>query len=313
MEQRSGFAPAKINLTLGVGARRSDGYHEIESLTARVTLRDRLAVAPRADGLLRLTCDDPEIPADETNLALRAARLLAARVAERGTAAAGVCLGADINLEKRIPAGGGLGGGSSDAATTLKLLNDLWKAGLRRQELAELGAALGSDVPLFFHTPVCVLRGRGEIVQDLDVRLDGAILLVLPNIHSSTPAVYRAFDELTANARSEHDRGFSGGCGSGRPSLERVLKAAESCEQLMPLLFNDLEEPAFRVSPALRLAASALVDSIGGTWRLTGSGSAFFRLFDGETKAEACAERVRAAGLGETRVVRFDGGEDDKK
>lgn len=307
MKTLAADAPAKINLTLRVGPRRTDGFHEVESLVARIALFDRLTISPRSDGRITLICDDPAIPADESNLASRAARMLAGRIAGRR-------VGAAIALTKRIPAGAGLGGGSSDAATTLMLLNELWNAGLSREELAGLGAALGSDVPLFFYSPVCVLGGRGELVRHLDSRLSGCVLLVTPGIHSSTPAVYRAFDEMRAAASGSsvrEDQSPRAGRlpGADRLSIAEVLERADHCESLMGLLFNDLERPAFRVNPELGRLARDLSAIVRGPLRMTGSGSAFFRLFDRHADAEACAEQIRRSGVSEAVVTDFDAGD----
>jgi 4-diphosphocytidyl-2-C-methyl-D-erythritol kinase len=267
---------AKINLTLRVGPPRPDGFHEIESLVARVGLCDTVGVAPRADGQLTLECDDPAIPRDETNLALRAARLLADQT--------GVTNGAHISLRKRIPAGSGLGGGSSNAATALMLLNDLWQLRLGRDELAAIGAQIGSDVPLFFHSPLCIVRGRGEQIEDVNRRLEGLVLLILPDLHVSTREVYAAWDRA--------------GLSPARPSMEHVLAAAGGTNTLGPLLFNDLEAAAFQVSPELAELVARLRRDQHGPVHMTGSGSAFFQLLDKAGPAHEAAGRIaRALGV----------------
>jgi len=270
-------SPAKINLTLRVGPLRPDGFHEIESLVARVGLCDTVSVRPRADGQLTLECDDPAIPCDETNLALRAARLLGDKAKSKS--------GAHISLKKRIPAGSGLGGGSSNAATALMLLNDLRQPGLARDELAAIGAQIGSDVPLFFHSPLCIVRGRGERIEDLTVRLEAWVALVLPEIRSSTRDVYAAWDR--------------------NPSSESRIRSSEltipkSAEALMPQLFNDLEPAALAVNPPLAEVVEQLGQLSDGPVRMTGSGAGLFRLFDSQSSAKRFAATVRAA-LG-TRV-----------
>jgi 4-diphosphocytidyl-2-C-methyl-D-erythritol kinase len=184
-----------------------------------------------------------------------------------------------ITLQKRIPPGTGLGGGSSNSATTLMLLNELWSLELVPERLAALGAEIGSDVPLFFHTPLCVVRGRGERVADLPRALTGWAILILPPVCSPTGEVYAAWDRMEAR--------------STRPALEEVLQHADRVETLMPHLFNDLEAPACAVTPALAGLAERLDRLAGGPVRMTGSGSAFFRLFDERAPAEALAERVR--------------------
>ncbi len=272
MRSLSRPSPAKINLTLRVGPTRSDGFHEIESLVARVGLCDTVRVTARDDRQLTLSCDDPSIPDDETNLALRAARRLAeaAGAGERGV---------DIALEKRIPAGSGLGGGSSNAATALMLLNELWETGLSSAELARISAQLGSDVPLFFHSPLCIARGRGELIEDVHKALPGWIVLVMPPVHSTTRDVYAAWDQLASHPQ--------------RPLPEEVSRKTTSAAALMPHLFNDLEAAAFQVNPMLSELSERLNGLAGGPVRMTGSGSAFFRLFDERQDADALAERVR--------------------
>lgn len=251
-------APAKINLTLRVLGTRPDGFHELESLVVRINLVDTVAVAPRPDGQLELDCNSPAVPCDASNLVLRAATAL--------NAAAGTGHGAAIKLTKRIPPGAGLGGGSSDAATTLRLLDELWGLRLPRERLAEIGAALGSDVPLFLHGPQCVIRGRGERVEELPPPTPLWLALVLPEFQCATPAVYAAYDELEARPV--------------RPSVEQVLRAWNSAAELMDVLFNDLEEAAFRVAPELGDLARGIAEFSGAPARLTGSGAALFRLFD---------------------------------
>lgn len=266
-------APAKLNLTLRVSGARTDGYHGIESLTARIGLCDTVSVSPAPFGELSLRCDDPALPVDGANLALRAARELA-----RG----GPMRGAQLELRKRIPAGAGLGGGSSDAATTLSLLNEFWGRGLGRDELSAIGAAIGSDVPLFFAAPLCVLRGRGVDVQSLSVRLAGWAVLVFPGIHCATAAVYAAWDRIAEHA--------------ARPTLACVLHALQrSPAGAMDLLFNDLEAAAHVVSPELaRFAARLRARSIA-PFRMTGSGSTYFTLADDEPRAQRIAGDVSAA------------------
>lgn len=266
------LSPAKINLTLRVGPRRSDGFHEVESLVARIDLCDTVSVAAREDARLTLACDDPSVPSNEDNLALRAARGLAQAARVRRPAA-------HIALRKRIPAGAGLGGGSSNAATTLMLLNQLWKTRLPAAELMKIGARIGADVPLFFHSPLCVVRGRGEQVEDLQRTLIGYVALVLPPIHCPTRDVYAAWDRLD-------DR-------PARPSASDVLQRADSARTLMPHLFNDLEPAALNVRPELAPVATALQGFSEGAARLTGSGAAFFHLFDERADAESFAGRVR--------------------
>lgn len=272
MNSLSQPAPAKINLTLRVLGRRPDGFHQLESLVARLELADTLTVGLRGDGRLTLACDHPDAPRDQANLVLQGA--------ERLRAALGTPLpGADIVLHKRIPVGSGLGGGSSNAATALSLLNQLWQAGLSDEQLARLGAKVGSDVPLFFHTPLCIVRGRGERVTDTRRRLDAWVALVIPPIRCSTPKVYAAWDRLPTPPP--------------RPAPAEVLEHLANADEMMKRCFNDLEPAAFAVCPDLGQLARRLTELASGPVRLTGSGSAFFRCYDDPQPAAAFVSRVR--------------------
>ncbi len=281
MDTHATTAPAKLNLTLHVGPRRADGFHEIESLIVRVGLCDTVTVHPRDDRNLSLSCDAAGIPTDERNLALRAARLLAGE-----TSAPPV--GVHITLSKRIPAGAGLGGGSSDAAATLRLLCRFWQLDLPPARLGEIAAMLGSDVPLFLRNGACVVRGRGEIVEPVAAPPAGWALLITPPIHADTAAVYRAWDEL-----GEHPP---------RPPAADIPARARDAEHLMTLLYNDLESAAMRAVPTLGDFATALARVCAGA-RMTGSGAAFYRLFDRRIEAEAAGRHVGEALAVATHVV----------
>ena len=175
-------APAKLNLFLHVNGRRPDGYHELQTLFIFLNHGDWLEFEPLADtDLLTLSPAIPGVP-DEQNLIIRAARLLQGRLPSP--------MGAHIRLEKVLPMGGGIGGGSSDAATTLVALNHLWQAGLSEDELAELGVQLGADVPVFVRGRAAFAEGVGEKLQPVEV--PSAWYLVLkPDCHVATAAVFQ--------------------------------------------------------------------------------------------------------------------------
>ncbi len=177
-------APAKINRELRVGSRREDGYHSILSRFTSIGLADTLAVEPAPD--LRLTVEGAPVPVDDSNMVLRAARLLAGTLS--------VTASAHIHLTKRIPVGGGLGGGSADAAVTLLLLASLWKAALSAAELRNLGAKLGSDVPYFFVGGEADVEGRGERVTPREDGPAEDLVLLVPPFSLSTADVYVSFD-----------------------------------------------------------------------------------------------------------------------
>lgn len=176
-------APAKVNLTLRLLGRRNDGFHEIESLMAPLDLGDVLGFE-KADKF-SLVCDTPGVPLDESNLVTMAVRSFEERI--------GSFCGWRITLEKHVPHGAGLGGGSSDAATTLLALNELEGAGLTRGELAEMGAGFGSDVPFFIYQQPCMVGGRGEVVRPVEVPglENTSILLLKPGFGVATPDAYK--------------------------------------------------------------------------------------------------------------------------
>jgi 4-diphosphocytidyl-2-C-methyl-D-erythritol kinase len=278
------FSPAKLNLTLRVLGRRPDGFHDLESLVALVDFGDELTVTSHEDGCYALDCDDPALPRDGSNLVLQAARALA-RVA-------GVNRGGEFRLRKRTPAGAGLGGGSSNAATALVCLSELWGLGYTPQRLAQIGAEVGSDVPLFFHGPLCVMRSRGEQVEHVPAELDAWAAILLPPLQCSTPAVYAAWDRMPAHPQ--------------RPAVAGVLAKVSAPEELMELIWNDLEAAAFEVSPPLRELAEQATRLAGGAVRVTGSGAALFRLFSDETAARAFASAVARDCRIRTEVARVN-------
>ena len=262
--------PAKINLDLRVGPLRPDGFHSIRSWFVTVGLYDELTIAP-AD-TVRLTCGDASIPTDDRNLVVRAANALRANGGPSGGA------GVAMHLTKRVPAGGGLGGGSSDAAAALVALNEFWQLRLPVDRLHAVAATIGSDVPFFLHGPSSLCEGRGEVVTPVPPPACGWAVLILPPIEMPTPAVFRKLDELRPDAPEPS-------------SIHRPLTAPDTTG-LLTSLVNDLEAAAFALRPDLadlRTAASALVRQ---PVRMSGSGSTLFTLYDDEPEAVAISQLV---------------------
>mgnify|MGYP004699056489 FL=1 len=260
-------AYAKVNLTLAVGEKRPDGYHEVVSVMQRVSLHDTLTAEQTREGIT-LTCSDPALPSGEENLAHRAASLFF-----RETGIAG---GAALTLEKRIPSQAGLGGGSSDAASVLLALRKLYAPALSDTELETMAAALGSDVPFFIRGGTQLATGRGEVLSPLPPLTDGWFVIVKPTESFSTPAMYRRLDNLPP------------ACTPPLPPLQGGLPA------LAAGLFNRFEA-AIPAGSAVwdikaQLAAYGALASL-----LSGSGSAVFGLFDTETAARAAVEALRPA------------------
>lgn len=254
--------PAKINLNLLVGPRRGDGFHDVDSYVAKITLYDDLTIRPRSDGRITLTCSPANCGSDEQNLALLAARALADG---RNVG------GAQIALVKRIRPGAGLGGGSSDAAAVLLGLRDMWKLDLADEDLAAVAASLGSDVPLFLGPAAVRMTGRGERVAPAEVHPFHALLFV-PDIHCDTGEVYRAFDE-------------TGGGAPGEQQAPSSLAAAPSAWRGM--LRNDLAEAAERLEPDVGKLRRSIAEQTGLPVSVTGSGSAMFVLCDSADEAAA--------------------------
>jgi 4-diphosphocytidyl-2-C-methyl-D-erythritol kinase len=266
------FAPAKVNLTLKIGRPRPDGYHPLESVVAFADVGD-VIVAQESDTLsLEISGEfAPQLAAnDGTNLILRAARALAA--------AAGVPARARLMLEKNLPVASGIGGGSSDAAATLKALNELWRLGWEPERLAEVGGPLGADVPVFMlGAPAAFMRGIGEICEPVRAPPLPA-LLVNPLQPLSTPDVYRKFDALGLGSELQ-DAPFSG------------WRDAEQAIAAMRALGNDLFAPAAVLLPEIDQIAAALRGREGVRYvGLSGSGATVFALVRDRERAKALAE-----------------------
>ncbi len=273
-------APAKINLTLEVLSRRDDGYHDLRSLVIGVDLADRIYCRTSPDPGISVHCNDPALNYAD-NLAARAARALALRCHREPALR--------IELQKRIPIGGGLGGGSSNAATTLRLCDSLWQTGLDQTVLASIGAELGSDVPLFFSLPSAVIEGRGERVSRVRLQWSGWVLLICPPIPVSTAEVYRAY-------RRDDSDGFP--C-----DPDRAILPATSAAELSELLSNHLETAVFRVSPAVYSLREALASLDLTSVHVTGSGSTLYSLFDDPEAARCAANKIQDRWSQVTTVV----------
>jgi 4-diphosphocytidyl-2-C-methyl-D-erythritol kinase len=276
------FAPAKLNLFLAITGKRADGFHDLVSLVVKLDFGDTLE-AEIADEF-SLTCNDPDVPCDESNLVLKAARAFAAASGWRGAAR--------FNLDKKIPMGAGLGGGSSDAIATLRALNHL--AGpahaLPPAILHDVAAALGSDCPLFLHNRPVVMRGRGERIEMLGSeaaeRLRGRPVIVFkPGFGISTPWAYRQLAEGAPEsylAAVETEARL-------RAWLEDAQAAAET------ILFNNMEAPAFRKFVALPVLLQQLRNEYGLEPRMSGSGSACFAFLRPDSPISAIQAAIRSA------------------
>lgn len=254
---------AKINLGLRVLGRRPDGYHELRTVFQTITLHDELTFTARADERIELVCDQPDIPTDETNLVHRAAVALREHYQLRA--------GARIELRKRIPAGGGLGGGSTDAAVALLALAHLWQiANAHGHELAALGAQLGADVPFFFTGGTALGTGRGTEISPLAERPKLCLLVVTPGVKVATADAYKA---LSAPALTKPNRAVK---------LPISRTEAIAARALVDELINDFAPVVFRLQPEIARACAALLWVGARAAALSGSGASVFGIFDSQ-------------------------------
>lgn len=243
-------APAKLNLFLHVVGRRADGYHLLQTVFRFLDFGDSLEIAPRADAEIRLPSPLPGVP-QESDLCWRAARLLQTHT--------GCHLGADIRLTKRLPLGGGLGGGSSDAATVLLALNRLWRLDLPRAELQALGLGLGADVPVFVFGRSAFAQGVGEVLEPW-TPAPASYVVLTPPVHVSTPAIF-AYPGLTRDTPAVTIAALSEGFGH-----------------------NDLQPVACALNPVVAEYLGWLQER--GEARMTGSGACVFAAFPDRATAE---------------------------
>lgn len=276
-------APAKLNLFLEVLGERPDGYHEVATVMHAIDLADTVTLAPSDAPGTRLVCDDPSVPAGGENLCVRAAELVREH--------AGRADGLEIRLEKRIPAGAGLGGGSSDAAAVINGLDRLWSLGLAREERLRLAARLGSDVPFFIEGGTALCTGRGENVKKVKEIGGITFILFLPQLVIATRDIYKMLKSfLTENVKN----------------VESFIEALEAGGPRVwgPAIFNRLEEPVFALHPALGEARGRMAGLLSAGAHMSGSGSALFGVLETGRGAESLARRVQAATGGRTVVAR---------
>ena len=249
-------APAKLNLMLHVTGRRPDGYHELQTAFQFIDLEDRIRLTLREDGRIRRIGGDPGVP-EEDDLVVRAARRLQQH--------SGSSLGVDIRLDKRIPVGGGLGGGSSDAATVLMGLDRLWQLGLGREQLMPIGLELGADVPVFLFGRSAWAEGVGERLRPLSLP-ESWFLVIHPGIFVSTGEIFAAGD-LTRDCAPITIRAFLEGRGRN------------VCEPVAASRYPEIAEALDWLG---RFAPS----------RMTGTGACIFAAFEREDEARAVAART---------------------
>lgn len=268
--------PAKVNLALNVGATDTEGYHALGTLFQAVSLFDDLAARPAEAGVFRVSFRGEGasgLPVDDTNLVVRAARLLAETC---GTGN----LGAEIRVHKRIPVAGGMAGGSADAAATLVACDRLWGTGLDAEQLHALAARLGADVPFLLHGGTAVGTGRGEKLRPVPVRGRFHWVLALSHHGLSTPAVFREFDRISEPRPTDINPGLLAALADGDTS------------GVGSLLGNDLQQAAINLQPELAdvLAMGCEAGAVGAL--VSGSGPTTAFLAGAPAAADAISDRL---------------------
>lgn len=258
------FAPAKINLSLRILGRRNDGFHEIETLIAPISLCDELSIERKKSGQgIDFRCDDGSVPPGDDNLVVRAAKTFFHETKSKG--------GVTIDLKKKIPHGAGLGGGSSDAAATLLALNQIFDTKLSREALAKSGATIGSDVPFFLFEAAAICKGRGELVTPTKLKERLSILLLKPNFGVSSAWAYSRW--------------------KGSRELSGVLYEVQKFGDLV--LANDLERPVFEKFVFLAQMKGWLLKQLEISAALmSGSGSTVFAVLRPNADVDLVAKRA---------------------
>ena len=283
-------APAKINVYLGVGKVRPDGFHPLETVYQAVSLYDDVTVTAAAEWSVSTVAegahvDAAAVPEDDSNIVIRAGKALAEHHALDRAAA--------IEVRKSIPVAGGMAGGSADAAATLVALDRLWNLNTSDDELLALGAELGSDVPFALVGGTATGTGRGEVVTPVEDNGSWWWVVVFSDEGLSTPSVYGAYDLLEGG---EHDYRI-------RPAMLDTLRSPQHPEELMIFLYNDLEDAAFYLRPDLQSVAEVALECEASYALLSGSGPTMLALAGGADEARAIAGRLAERGYDRTAVV----------
>lgn len=274
-------APSKVNLHLGVGDLRPDGYHDLTTVFQALSLSDDVEIAPASSLAVRVSGEGAaDVPTDRTNLVWKAAVRLAHQ--------AGRAPLVEFAIAKGIPVAGGMAGGSADGAAALVGLNELWDLGLTRDELAAVGAELGSDVPFALHGGTALGTGRGERLLPVLSRNSFHWVLALAKGGLSTPAVFAELDRLRANGTPPR---------LGEPQQLMQALAFGDPKQLAPLLGNDLQAAALSLKPELRRTLRAGVNAGALAGLVSGSGPTCAFLCESAESAVAVAAELAGAGV----------------
>jgi len=278
------LAPAKLNLRLKITGRRPDGYHNLVSIMAPVSLFDRIELQITSRNLITISCEGFSAPADKENLACRAAQAFFAKT--------GIDHGLSIKLTKNIPVAAGLGGGSSDAACVLKALNQIWSCPLSARELAELALGLGADVPFFLTEKPCIVRGIGEILEPIEKWPKLWYIIVTPPIRVSTAWVYGNLNWSPLE-------------GTGELELTKdeyqfiIVNLKKKVFVIARVLDNDLERVTASHFPAIEDIKKTLMDSGSDGVLMSGSGPSVFGVFGSKDRARQAKTDLTSLDIGD--------------
>ena len=268
------YAYAKLNLTLDVTAKRDDGYHDMLMVMQTVSITDSVVLEQTGEKGIHAACNFRYIPTDERNLAVRAAGAFLDTIGEEKN-------GILIRMDKTIPVGAGMAGGSADAAAVLRGMNRLYGSRMNRRDLEKLGEQIGSDVAFCIAGGTSLARGRGEVLEDLTSMPDCAIVVCKPGFSISTPELFRKLDQIGLRTH---------------PDTAGMLSALESgnLKEISMRMFNVFEEVEDRRMRSETEIKHVLLDygALGAV--MTGTGSAVFGVFSDETAAETCAAHLRS-------------------
>ena len=286
---------AKLNLFLQVRNKRSDNYHNIITLFERISLCDKIIISQRKDRLIKVSCSDPAVPTDESNLCFKSAKLLQEY--------SGRYDGLDIEIIKHIPVGAGLGGGSSNAAAIFLGLNKLWELNLSRKKLCDLAAKVGSDVPFFIYDANFALgSGRGERIKPLKTLRKARFwhVLAVPKIHVSTPLIYRKWDSfsgLTPPFRNRQNKKELERAGLTKPvyDVKLLIFALRKGKTfiLAESLFNSLEAVTTKIYPEVKRVKQEFIESGVNSVLMSGSGPAVFGIVSSRKEAVTLSEKLK--------------------
>ncbi|MBF2063044.1 MAG: 4-(cytidine 5'-diphospho)-2-C-methyl-D-erythritol kinase [Calothrix sp. C42_A2020_038] len=291
MQGYSLVAPAKINLYLEIIGARDDGYHELAMVMQSIDLADQVDVVANGSENIRVQCDNLEVPGDKTNLAYRAAELMAKQFPEQFSKFGGV----DIKIYKRIPVAAGLAGGSTNAAAVLVGIDLLWKLGLTKVEIEDLGATLGSDIPFCVAGGTAIATGRGEQLSEI-LGLDN-IYIVLGKHRSlsvSTPWAYKTYRAMYGNTYPQDTETLTARTSSvhSAPMIKAIVH--KDAREISQQLHNDLEKVVLPEFPKVLELREALTSSGALGAMMSGSGPSVFGICESLEHAESVKQKVRA-------------------